>query len=184
MVGLLFLASSVWFAVGTVVHKYSVQRGMTFALVDLAVAVADFAWARRMARYVLLDDNTLVCSANRHVQIRVPVKDVSGLGLAYIEGPHVGVWQLAIWRASTGEKVLLFPIISAIRLPGRNKPINDSWAAQVTARLYAGIVERQGPSGPLTVERAECEPRPLRTRQAILKRVWTPGEDRVIAVGG
>ena len=180
----MFFAAGVWFAAGTVAHRYSVQRGTTFAVIDFAVAVADIIWARRMGRYVLLEEKTLVCSASRRVQVRVPVKDVSGLGLAYVEGAHVGVWQLAIWRASTGERVTLFPIISAIRVPGKNKPITGSWAARVTATLYAGIVERQGPSGPLCVERAECEPRPLRTRQASLKMVWTPSEDRVITVSG
>ncbi len=183
VVGVLFLGSSVWFAVGTILQRYSVGRGTAFAVADLAVAVADIIWARRMARYAAITGDTLVCSANRHVQVRIPVKDVSGLGLGYLQGAHVGVWQLAIWRASTGDQVFLFPVISAFRPPTHDKPITSSWAARVACRLYEAILERQGPSGPLNVERAECEPRPTMTNQAALTRVWLPSEDRVIAVG-
>jgi hypothetical protein len=137
-------------------------------------------------RGVVLTTTELVLPTRIFGRLRIPLNEVSGLGLGCVKevgalGGRSNTWMLVAWRAGRDDDMYSSKRVTSLR-PSKWQAMGSTRAARVTMKLYEAVLRCQGPGGNLARLHTERNPPTTTWTDSSLLKVWLPGEDRVVEI--
>lgn len=179
-VSVVYLGLSLWLLIGGAAQRHGTAPLIT-GIFMLAISIPMLvAFVGVCVRPLVIEDEVLRIPGAFSTK-RVPVSDISGVGLVYRRQYRATGWRLEIWDG-TGQRVPIVRFVAALPVNESDHWIAVSRTGRAAARLYAAVLAHQGSGGRLVVQAMQKTVEYQPGRWSTLAW-WSPDGSRGPAIG-